>query len=138
MKAYPVPEKWVGMWLIMAKAIDDAQVWLVDAHKAKDKGKVHLYTKMVADRISAIGNLQRLAFGNLIENLSKDRGRVAIHTNVQTEPPAMLVYDNDEEFYAETSTFRDDVERDGVEGIQVFGMTSLKNPVKPMNPEGMD
>jgi hypothetical protein len=137
MQIHPVPEKWAGMWRTISKGIDDAQKWSIEAHKARDEGKMRLYGKMVADRVSAIGNVQRLAFPGLLEQLSKDRGKVAIHTQIQTEPPAMLVYDNDEEFYSDCSNFEDEVKRDG-EGAQAFGLTSLQNPIRPMNPEGAD
>jgi hypothetical protein len=137
MQTHPVPEKWAPMWRTISKGIDDAQAWLLEAHKARDAGKVRVYTKMVSDRVSAIGNLQRLAFGGLIEQLSKDRGRVAIHTMIQTEPPAMLIYDNDEEFYLDAKSGQEEMDRDGG-GVQAYGYKSLKDPIKPMNPEGMD
>jgi hypothetical protein len=125
------------MWRTMSKAIDDAQATALEAHKAKDQGKVRLYAKIVADRVSAIGNLQRNVFGELIEQLSKDRGRVAIHTAIQTDPPAMIIYDTDEEFYLDVAEGQAEMKKEPG-GAQAFGFKSLKDPTIPMNPEGAD
>lgn len=136
-KTYPVPEKYAAMWVTIAKGIEDAQGWAMAAYKAKDEGKVRIYGKMVSDRVSAISNLQRIIFPDLLEFLSKERGRAAVHTTIQIDPPAMMVYDDDAEFYLDAKKSTQEMERDG-EGVQTYLHTSLNKPITPVNPEGAD
>lgn len=136
-KTYPVPEKYQGMWVTIAKSIDDAQGWLVDAHKAGEEGKKRIYTKMVSDRLSAIGNLQRIIFPNEIEALSRLSQRGTVHTSIEIEPPSMIVFDSDEEFYASAKGFQDEI-KIGDTGIAAFGIQRLDKPITPVNPEGAD
>lgn len=134
MKTFLIPEKWVPMWIQVANAIEEAQD---NALKAKLRGDIEgmkQWAYFVARRVSAIGNMQRLIFGAELEALSKERGRRAVHTNISTEPPAMIVYDNDEEFYADVK----EVHASSEGSATAYGFQSLQSPVQPVNPEGLD
>lgn len=139
LKKYPVPEKWAGMWNTIAQSIDDAQKWSMEAHKAKNENKVRLYSKMTCDRVQAMGNLMRLAFGDFINSISEERAlggkKPAVHTGMEMNPAMLVVYDTDEEYYQDV----EQLAAEGKDGVAMaLGFTSLNAPTKPLNPEGLD
>ncbi len=137
MKTFLVPEKYAPMWTLVATGIEAAQGWCLDAHKARDEPRLRIYTKMVADRISAMTNLQAIIFGDKIREISALRGGGTVHSMIQIDPPGMVVFDNDQEYYEEAKGLEAEIERDGA-GIQVHAHVPINQATKPIDMEGMD
>lgn len=102
MTKYPVPEKHIPMWMEIFKSLINAQDWLDEARARQDEGKIRVYMKMVSDRTSALGNLQQIIWGPMLESLAHRPGQTqrTVRTAPNLDPPEMLVFDSEEEYRA--------------------------------------
>lgn len=101
MKVYAIPDEWKAMWQAAMGGLGRAQYHLEQADANKDEGGVRVWKAAVSDRTLALARLQDKIFGEFLFRLAKkpDGSLRTIRTSVSEDPPAMIVYDNDEEYH---------------------------------------
>jgi hypothetical protein len=128
MKTILVPEKFVAEYLHLGGLVDAAQGKMLEARIKKDDEALNEWGAATVEAVAALGALMKRIWGRDLQSLLQIQGGSPVHTSYQMEPPAMVVYESEEEYLLDVEREEKACKESGDTFLHVHHLTGLKRP----------